>query len=302
MSVESDLKLKAENETEKSFILCLFVAGLGVAPQGDNNALSLAKMPNFQKYLNDYPVALLSSESDKISERYWSLATAQDASNFRIDSSLESLPSIIAKQGKNQIKFSASEQLPELNYFFNNGQEDLYTKEERKAISSPLLEDDLKDWSKDWFKEMSDILSSESHDFIFADFPLIIEAFKREDEKEIISSLETFDKMLPKIVDKVIADGGTMLLLSPYGQAEKIKDLNSDTCNLHPTSSLVPIMIIKEEYEHKSIGLADPIDGDLSLLAPAGSLANFAPTVLELLNIENSYFNKKSLVNLKKEE
>jgi len=32
--------------------------------------------------------------------------------------------------------------------------------------------------------------------------------------------------------------------------------------------------------------LTDPLDGDLSVLAPAGTLADFAPTVLALLDLK----------------
>jgi bisphosphoglycerate-independent phosphoglycerate mutase (AlkP superfamily) len=51
------------------------------------------------------------------------------------------------------------------------------------------------------------------------------------------------------------------------------------------TNNPVPVFIVGEEYKGKTIGLSEPLNSDLSLLAPAGNLGDLAPTILSIFNL-----------------
>jgi len=50
----------------------------------------------------------------------------------------------------------------------------------------------------------------------------------------------------------------------------------------------VPIIIVGAEYKSRTIGLDDPLNNDLSTLKPVGNLADLAPTILRIMNIQQS--------------
>ena len=52
------------------------------------------------------------------------------------------------------------------------------------------------------------------------------------------------------------------------------------------TDNPVPLIIVGKAFKGKTIGLADPLNSDLSLLAPVGTLADVAPTILRILGRE----------------
>jgi bisphosphoglycerate-independent phosphoglycerate mutase (AlkP superfamily) len=65
-------------------------------------------------------------------------------------------------------------------------------------------------------------------------------------------------------------------------------NLATDLPNLEISNNPVPFMIVSAEYEGKTIGLPDPLNSDLSLLATAGTLDDITPTILNILNLPAS--------------
>jgi len=98
-------------------------------------------------------------------------------------------------------------------------------------------------------------------------------------------------------VTPVVNAGGLVLITAPYGNAERTRDLAADWEDREPTFNPVPFLLIGTQYQGKTIGLTDPLDGDLSVLAPAGALSDFAPTVLSILGIDKpASMNGESLI------
>lgn len=268
------------------FLLCLFLDGFGVAPATEVNAVTAAKLPNFFQYIREYPVVLLSGQSKDPHRRYWSLGCGQtdDSSNFLKANTC--LSALIDQSGRRQIKIGASEQFLGLSLFFNNNKETPFSGEEWLCLSTPSPEETLRPLSKEISRALESAIRDRRAEIIFASLPLAHEASARGDFKETIYNLQQIDKMLPKIIAQVLNIGGRVIITAPYGNAERTRDLAADWEDKEPTANPVPFVLIGAEYQGKTIGLADPLDGDLSVLAPAGTLADFAPTVLSLLDID----------------
>jgi len=268
-------------------LLCLFLDGFGVSANNEINAVTTAKMPNLFSYIRDYPVTLLSGKTKDPAKRYWSLGAGLDDDSDSFLKAETCLSAILSQSGIKQTKIVASEQLAELSLFFNNGKESLYNGEEIDCLSSPALDDALRPLGKNILRSIDNNLHKKADvGVIFVSLPLAHEASLRGDFKEIVNNLEQIDKLLPKIISLVLNQGGRIIITSPYGNAEHTKDLATDWVDKNPSNNPVPFILIGDEYKGKTIGLADPLDGDLSVLAPAGTLADFAPTVLTLLNID----------------
>jgi len=271
--------------TAPPLLLCLFLDGFGSAPATEVNAVTAAKLPNFFNYVRDYPVTLLSCKTKDARRHYWALGCGQedDSNNFlEADTCLSELISVA---GKKQTKIVASEQFLGFSLFFNNYRESFFNEEEFICFSTPSPEDALRPLSREIVRALEKAIHSQSTSVVFASLPLAHEASARGDFKEIMNSLQQIDKLLPKVINPVVENGGLVIVTSAFGNAERTRDLVSDWDDREPTANPVPFLLIGSEYQGKTIGLADPLDGDLSVLAPAGTLADFAPTVLHLLGI-----------------
>jgi 2,3-bisphosphoglycerate-independent phosphoglycerate mutase len=278
---------KLENKEEPKLLLCLFLDGFGISTSNEANAVAAAKMPNLFKYICDYPVTLLSGKTKDIRRRYWSFGCGVEDDSDNFLKAETCLSAILGQAGIKQVKIVASEQLSGLNLFFNNGKNSLCTGEVLDCLSSPSPDEALRPFGKNILKSIENHLDEKKvSEVIFASLPLIQEASLRGDFKEIVNNLEQVDKLLAKIVTTVLNKNGLIIITSPYGNAERTKDLATDWIDKGPTNNPVPFLLIGSEYKGRTIGLADPLDGDLSVLAPAGTLADFAPTVLTLLNLD----------------
>ncbi len=286
MSIDGDQSENLLAAAKPPFLLCLFLDGFGVAPATEVNAVSAAKMPNFFKYIREYPVSLLSGATKDYRRRYWSLGCGlpDDADNFLKAETC--LSEVLSLHGLRQIKIVASEQLPGLSLFFNNDKEIPYGGEDYVCLSTPAPEEALRPLGKEVARAVSEASRPGKADVVFASLSLAHESSARGDFKETVNNLQQIDKLLPKIITPIINRGGLVIITAPFGNAERTWNLAVDWEDKDPTDNPVPFLLIGEKYQGKTIGLADPLDGDLSILAPAGSLADFAPTVLSLLDIK----------------
>lgn len=101
-------------------------------------------------------------------------------------------------------------------------------------------------------------------------------------KKATIKAVEEVDRAIKKVVDDTLARNGTVIITADHGNAEEIKsfDLSNffyttetgDTNTQHSTNP-VPLYIIGKKFHGASF-------------SPTGGLADVAPTILALLNIE----------------
>lgn len=269
-------------------LLCLFLDGLAIAPASEVNAVRAARTPNLDRYIKNYPVTLLTNETKDERQRYWSLGTGVSADSKLFPKAKTSLSAIISENSLRQLKLYASEQALSFGLFFNNYKEIPHANEDRICFNSPGIGDSLSVFTKKIVKLIKKQYQSDNYDLIFASLATIHEAATRGDFNETLKSIELIDSLLAKVVTMVLAKNDVLIICSPYGNAERTKDLASDWENRKATNSPVPFIIIGNDYEGKTIGLADPLEGDLSVLAPGGTLADFAPSILHLLNIDQS--------------
>jgi 2,3-bisphosphoglycerate-independent phosphoglycerate mutase len=85
-----------------------------------------------------------------------------------------------------------------------------------------------------------------------------------------VEAVEAVDKCIGRVVESIREKGGTVLITADHGNAEQMVDYTSGEPHTAHTSNPVPFILV----------------GDRHYRLHPGKLADVAPTMLELLNIE----------------
>ena len=269
-------------------VVLLVLDGWGVAPLGEANAITAAKTPTFSNLIKEYPVALLDPGDKSLNARYLSMGIGREAADENIESAA-SLSAAISAAGLKQVKISETERFAALTHFFNGHHEDRFIGEEWKIISSKTGTKEAKPCLtlKRTAKEIINTINSEEAPvFLAAAIPCLDLAAAKGDFSENKKAVQAVDKVLKDIAAAVDNKGGILVITAAAGNVEHSRDLAIDMPDTAPTDNPVPLVIAGPEFKGKTIGLADPLNSDLSLLTPAGTLADIAPTILKMMGLE----------------
>lgn len=275
-------------------LILLLLDGFGVAPKNEGNLFSLVKTPTISSLSEDYPVLLLKSLEGSINQRYLSLGTGvkrgeQDLNSKEVFSSLSS---ILSENSIRQLKIFESNRFAALSHFFNGLREDKLELEEWHFVSSSSKNEKLaKDefLTKQIFSElMKELDKDEVADFITVSVPGIDLAARSADLEKTKQEIALVDKLLARLVDKVINKNYRLIIGSVFGNAEKMLDLSMETSDTEPTKNPLPLFFVGQDFKGLRVGKSDVLESDLSSLLVSASLSDLAAIVLELLKIEKT--------------
>ena len=86
-----------------------------------------------------------------------------------------------------------------------------------------------------------------------------------------IKAVETIDGCVEKVVEAILAHNGTLLITADHGNCEQMIDYKTGEPHTAHTTNPVPLILVSENE---------------NLKIKSGKLADLAPTMLELLGIE----------------
>jgi 2,3-bisphosphoglycerate-independent phosphoglycerate mutase len=184
------------------------------------------------------------------------------------------LGSVIAAAGERQLHVAETEKYPHVTYFFNGGDEEAQDGERRELVPSPR-----EVATYDQKPEMS--ASEAASAFVAAwkeDRPKFgIINFANPDMvghtgviEAAVSGIETVDRCLGEVVAAVHESGGACVVTADHGNADHMLEEDGSPNTAHSMNP-VPLVVT--------------VSG-VSLRESGGVLADVAPTVLELLGIE----------------
>ncbi|MBQ7760398.1 MAG: 2,3-bisphosphoglycerate-independent phosphoglycerate mutase, partial [Acidaminococcaceae bacterium] len=184
----------------------------------------------------------------------------------------DTLGQVLAKQGMHQLRIAETEKYAHVTFFFNGGVEEPNINEERILIASPKVATyDLQPEMSAY--EVTDALLSELDK---NKFDVVILNYANPDMvghtgvlPAAIKAMEAVDECVGKIVEKVLGLDGSICITADHGNLEKMAEADGTPHTAH-TTNIVPFILVSKE-EHK---------------LHSGILADIAPTMLELLNIE----------------
>ena len=182
---------------------------------------------------------------------------------------------VVSKAGLKQLRTAETEKYAHVTFFFNGGSEDEFEGEERILVASPKVA------TYDLQPEMSayeltdkviEALDADKYDVIimnYANPDMVGHTGEYEAAKKAV---EVVDECFGKVAEKIIEKDGALLVTADHGNADLMVDPETGNPFTAHTTNPVPLMLISNDY--KGVDLKD------------GKLADIAPTMLEILEIE----------------
>nr|QCI08105.1 Phosphoglycerate mutase [Polyneura bonnemaisonii] len=194
----------------------------------------------------------------------------------------------LSNHGLKQLRLAETEKYAHVTYFFNGGIEEPYPGEDRELIPSPQVETyDLQpDMSAYQLTEnLINAINKNIYKFITINYANPDMIGHTGDLQATIKAIEVVDQCIEKILYKIKEEPCTLIITADHGNADYMLDENNKPCKSHSTN-LVPFILLEKNKLKKTN------------LQANGSLADIAPTILDLLNIQKpKEMNGKSLIN-----
>ena len=227
--------------------------------------------PKFNKFIRKKPIKFSSKTSltfysEEINKHVKTLFPKEEINN--------SLGEVISQNNLSQLRIAETEKYAHVTFFLNGGKEKPFLGEDRILIPSPKVKTyDLK-------PEMSayELTEKLSNAIIENNFDLIVVNFANPDMvghtgnyDAAIKAVETIDNCISEILDSIKKVNGALVLTSDHGNIECMNDNKSNQPHTAHTTEDVPLIIFNLQNLKKINN---------------GRLADVAPTILEILEIE----------------
>ena len=184
------------------------------------------------------------------------------------------LGEVISTAGLTQLRIAETEKYAHVTFFFNGGSEVPFPHEERVLIPSPkeVATYDLKPEMSAYpvTEELLKRLDEGKYDLIVLNFANADMVGHTGILAAAVRAIETVDDCVGRLVEKVRAKGGKVIITADHGNAETMVDENGGPHTAH-TTDRVPLILVDDSRKG-------------ARLRP-GILADIAPTILELLGL-----------------
>jgi len=184
------------------------------------------------------------------------------------------LAEVISRAGMTQYHSAETEKYPHVTYFFNGRREDPFPGEDRHIVPSPKVATyDLKpEMSAYELTEATlERLRTHDDDFLLINFANPDMVGHTGSLEAAIKAVEVVDECAGKLVEAVRAKGGVAIVTADHGNCERMVELATGEAHTYHTTNPVGLFMIGPGYFR---------------LQPRGKLADVAPTVLDLLGLE----------------
>lgn len=160
-----------------------------------------------------------------------------------------------------------------MTFFFSGGREALYEGESRILVPSP----DVKTYDLQPQMSAEEVTDKLCAAIDSGEFDVLIVNYANGDMvghtgsfEAAVKAMEAVDRCIGRVLDKVIANNGQMLITADHGNCEQMQDYVSGQVHTQHTTEYVPFVYV----------------GDRSVsVREGGKLCDVAPTILDLMNL-----------------
>ncbi len=185
------------------------------------------------------------------------------------------LGQVLSRAGLRQLRAAETEKYAHVTFFFNGGNEQPFAGEERLLIPSPkeVPTYDLKPAMSagELTEEVLRRIGSGIYDVIIVNYANLDMVGHTGVFSAALEAVKTVDACVGELVPAVLAAGGSLLVTSDHGNVERMRDERGEPHTAH-SANPVPLIIV------------DPARRGSRLRH--GRLADIAPTMLQLLDLE----------------
>ncbi|HKJ24762.1 MAG TPA: 2,3-bisphosphoglycerate-independent phosphoglycerate mutase [Myxococcota bacterium] len=186
------------------------------------------------------------------------------------------LGELLAEAGLHQLRIAETEKYAHVTFFFNAGIEVPFPDEDRILVPSPRDVDtyDHKPEmaAEELVRRLLERLDETDYDFVLVNFANPDMVGHTGVLPAAVKAVETIDSCLDRVTAKVLALGGSVLVTADHGNCERMVDPKTGEPHTAHTTNPVPVYWVTRDAGGRR--LRD------------GTLADLAPTVLELLGVE----------------
>ena len=181
---------------------------------------------------------------------------------------------VVSNHNLTQLRIAETEKYAHVTFFFNGGEEKQYPGEDRILVPSPKVA------TYDLQPEMSanevtenvvNAIESNKYNAIILNYANPDMVGHTGNLPATIKAVEAIDKCIEKVVDAILKQNGTLIITADHGNCEQMIDYKTGEPHTAHTTNPVPLILVTENKDLK---------------IKSGKLADLAPTMLEILNIE----------------
>ncbi len=192
----------------------------------------------------------------------------------------------IAQAGLKQAHIAETEKYAHVTYFFNGGRQEPYENEDdilvesRKDVVTHDFAPEMR--AKEITDKALDSLN-EGTDFIVINFANADIVGHTANKPAIIKAVETVDRELKRVVEKILELNGFAIITADHGNAEVNVDEHTGANHTAHTLNQVPFIVVS----NISISIISPPEADPPLAdnIQPGRLSDIAPTILKLMDL-----------------
>jgi 2,3-bisphosphoglycerate-independent phosphoglycerate mutase len=191
------------------------------------------------------------------------------------------LGEVIARHGLRQFRTAETEKYAHVTYFFNGGIEEPFEGEERGLVNSPMVATYDRAPTMSAAKVTDGAVAAIEqgvYSFVVINYANPDMVGHTGNIEATVTAIETVDHCLGQLLEAISKMGGTAIIIADHGNAEYMRDEDGNPWTAHTTN---PVPFILVEGEQRKI----PGHGTDVLLRSDGTLADIAPTILQILGI-----------------
>ena len=193
---------------------------------------------------------------------------------FKKERLINTFGEVISQNGYTQLRIAETEKYAHVTFFFNGGEEKQYEGEERILVPSPKVETyDMKPEMSAYevTEKVVEAIKNDKYDCIIINYANPDMVGHTGSLEAAIKAIEAVDECVGKVIDAILEKEGTVLITADHGNAEQMIDYKTGEPHTAHTTSPVPLILVTE---------------DKNLKVKSGKLADLAPTLLDLMNID----------------
>lgn len=179
---------------------------------------------------------------------------------------------VVSKAGLKQLRIAETEKYAHVTFFFDGGSDREIPGADRILVNSPKVATyDLQPQMSAFevCDKVCEAIKSEKYDVIILNFANCDMVGHTGVIPACVQAVEVVDTCVGRVVEALDGVGGIALITADHGNAEKLQDEEGKPYTAH-TTNLVPVVLTSHDYT----------------LRDGGILADIAPTLLELLDVE----------------